>query len=160
MDLQAMTLAPTVSPQVKRLSQSRLAEELSVAPIGRRVAIARRASRTTLRLLLCETHPLIVRALLFNPRLVEDDVVVLAASTEVEVEALQAIASHPNWCDRCQVKRALLSNSRTPIQVALQMVQRMGREELELLSPRVAFPAIVRIAVERRLSPPVPTGAL
>ena len=40
MDLQAVSLAPAVSPQVRRLSEARLAEELSVAPVGRRVAIA------------------------------------------------------------------------------------------------------------------------
>lgn len=152
MDLHAMTLDPAVNPQIRALSEARLAEALAVAPIGRRVAIARRASRATLRQLLHDSHPLVIAALLLNSRLVECDVLALLASPDIGAESIAVIATHPVWCDRFQVKRALLAHPRTPIRIALNVVQRMEREELELLPRQIEIPAIVDIAVERRLS--------
>ena len=125
-------------------------------PLGQRKSLARRPDRETLQKLLADPHPDVIRRCLGNPRLVEDDVVRLAARRPGRPEVQAEIARSP-WVHRPRVRMTLVMNPATPIEVVTRLVGLLLRPELAMAasSPGVAAPlrALCLEHLERR--PPV-----
>jgi hypothetical protein len=125
-------------------------------PLGQRKSLARRPDRDTLSRMLLDPHPDVIRRCLANPRLVEDDVIRLAARRPGRPEVLAEIA-RSRWVHRPRVRMTLVMNPATPLEVVVRLAGLLLRPELTMAarSPAVAAPvrAICLEHLERR--PPV-----
>jgi hypothetical protein len=118
--------------------------------LGERKWKARIGSREELRLLLRDPHPEVVRRVLDHARLVEDDVRALATRRPNRGDVLREIACSARWISRPSVRRGLVSNPYTPVDVALGLVTLLLRQELEdVCRAHDLAPAIVARARER-----------
>lgn len=125
--------------------------------LGERKSLARRPDRETMQRLLADPHPAVIHRLLRNPRVLEDDVVRLAAKRPGRTDVLAEIARSTRWVHRPRVRMALVMNPATPPEMAARIVGLLLRPELELVARSPAVPAPVRAVclehLERR--PPV-----
>jgi hypothetical protein len=117
--------------------------------LGERKSLARRTDRDTLARLLLDPHPEVIRRLLRNPRMTEDDVVRLAAKRPARADVLTEIARSSTWMHRTQVRLAIALNPSTPVTVAGPIVSLLMRQELKLVleSTHVA-PAVRALCLE------------
>ena len=145
-----------VHPVVRRQAEALLTVRIEQLSLGERIALSRRASRGLIGCLIEAGDDRVLRGLLGNPRLVEGDAVRIAASPCSAPEFFRHLAGHPTWGSRRAVRMALLRNSRTPVQVALRLVDRMPVGDLRGLVKDVKVPRIVRVGADRRLA--VPSG--
>ena len=125
--------------------------------LGERKSLARRPDRDTMEHLLADPHPDVIHRLLRNPRVLEDDVVRLAARRPGRGDVLAEIARSTKWAHRPRVRMALVMNPATPGPIAARIAGLLLRPELELVARSPAVPAPVRAVciehLERR--PPV-----
>lgn len=125
--------------------------------LGERKSLARRPDRETMQRLLADPHPAVIHRLLRNPRVLEDDVVRLAAKRPGRSDVLAEIARSTRWVHRPRVRMALVMNPATPPEMAARIVGLLLRPELELVARSPGVPAPVRAVclehLERR--PPV-----
>lgn len=125
--------------------------------LGERKSLARRPDRDTMQRLMADPHPAVIHRLLRNPRVLEDDVVRLAARRPGHAEVLAEIARSTRWVHRPRVRMALVLNPATPAEIAARIAGLLLRPELELVAgaPHVApaVRALCREHLERR--PPV-----
>jgi hypothetical protein len=125
--------------------------------LGERKSLARRPDRETMQRLLADPHPDVIHRLLRNPRVLEDDVVRLAAKRPGHGDVLAEIARSTRWVHRPRVRMALVMNPATPPEIAARIAGLLLRHELELVAGSPAVPASVRALciehLERR--PPV-----
>jgi hypothetical protein len=98
--------------------------------VGERRSLARRPSRRSFEMLLRDPHPLVIRQLLYNPKLTEDDVVRLVAHRPARAETLLEIARLPRWLSRPRVRLAMLLNPGTPQHIAVPLLGVCTRGEL------------------------------
>jgi hypothetical protein len=98
--------------------------------VGERRSLARAPSRRAFDKLLADPHPLVIRQLLENPRLTEDDVVRIATRRPVRPEAVTAIARSERWLKRPRVRLAILLNPGSPPDVAMPLLVACTRTEL------------------------------
>ncbi|WP_437577554.1 hypothetical protein [Sorangium sp. So ce887] len=143
------------APDERRLATSSAGRALS---LGERRALARRPTRAAFDALLRDPHPLVIRNLLANPRLTEDDVVRLAARRPASPEVMTELARHPEWPQRARVRMAIVQNPGAPPELAVPMVRLLLRPELLQLAAAADVPAVVRAAARELLErrPPVP----
>jgi len=99
--------------------------------LGERKALARRPTRKSLEKLLADPHPAVIRALLGNPKLVEDDVVRLAARRPALPEVLTEVARAARWAHRVRVRMALLLNPDMPVELATPFLLLLTGPELK-----------------------------
>jgi hypothetical protein len=78
--------------------------------LGERRSLARRPTRAALDRLLGDPHPLVIRQLLENPKLTEDDVVRLATRRPAQATTLRELANSPKWLCRGRVRMSILLN--------------------------------------------------
>ncbi len=125
--------------------------------LGERKALARKPDREMMARLLLDPHPDVIRRLLVNPRLTEDDVVRLAAKRPCRSDVLVEIARSEKWMHRAPVRMAVVLNPATPLEIAAPIVSLLMRQELKLVAESTAVSRLVRALclehLERR--PPV-----
>jgi hypothetical protein len=132
--------------------------ELSV---GERRSLARSPNRRVLERLLRDPHPLVLRQLLINPRLTEDDVVRLAARRPLHQAIIETLAESPRWLRRQRVRLALLLNPGTPEQVSMPLLAVCTRCELLEVVHGVDAPLALRGSAQELLErcPPLQKSA-
>lgn len=98
--------------------------------VGERRSLARSPTRRDFDKLLSDPHPLVIRQLLENPRLTEDDVLRIAARRPARADALMAIARSERWLSRPRIRMAILLNPGSPPGLALPLLAACTRSEL------------------------------
>jgi hypothetical protein len=102
--------------------------------LGERKSLARRPDRALMDRLFSDPHPDVIRRLLRNPKVTEDDVVKLAARRPGRSLILAEIARCPKWMHRSRVRLTLLLNPATPLDVAVPITGLLLRQELKLVA--------------------------
>jgi hypothetical protein len=126
--------------------------------LGERKSLARRPDRKLLDRALRDGHPDVVAQLLLNPRLTESDVARMCAARDARPEALATVFASPKWAIRPRVRKAIASNPRAPLPVALALIPLLGRGELREVAADERMHAKIRgraLEILRRL-PPTP----
>jgi hypothetical protein len=125
--------------------------------LGERKSLARRPDRDTMQRLTADPHPDVIHRLLCNPRVLEDDVVRMAARRPGRSDVLAEIARSTRWVHRPRVRMALVLNPATPAEIAGRIAGLLLRPELAMVASSPHVPAAVRALcmehLERR--PPV-----
>lgn len=146
---------PAAEPDQRHPGESRVGKALT---LGERKTLARSRDRFLLDRLLRDPHPAVIRNVLANARITEDDVVRLAARRPTFPDVQAEIARHVRWSIRPRVRLALVQNPFTPPSIAVPLLSLLVRPELDQVLGATDIPAIVRGAaldlLERR--PPVP----
>jgi hypothetical protein len=123
-------------------------------PVGYRISLARRPIRRLLDRLLFDPDARVIRNVLGNPRLIEADVVALAASRRASAEVLEVIAQDSRWITRYPVRLALASNPAAPAHLVVSLLPYLFRQDLRAVassSPRQDIRAHAQALLERQL---------
>ncbi|HEY4015142.1 MAG TPA: hypothetical protein VGM06_17480 [Polyangiaceae bacterium] len=125
--------------------------------LGQRKSLARRPNRDTIARVLGDSHPDVIRRVLRNPRVTEDDVVRVAARRPSYAAVLAELARSTKWSHRPRVRMALVMNPSTPPEIAARIAGLLLRPELELVARSPAVPPSVRAVCFEHLArrPPV-----
>lgn len=106
-------------------------KDLRDMTLGQRTALAKSPRKDMLVKLLEDDHPHVQVNLLSNPRIGVREVVAVAAKRGVAAHILRGIATHPRWMHNYEVRRALVKNPDTPLDVAGRLVVTLQRTDLE-----------------------------
>jgi hypothetical protein len=112
--------------------------------LGERKSLARRPDRDMMARLLLDPHPEVIKRLLANPRLVEDDVVRLAAKRPCRADVITEIARSDKWIHRTRVRLAIMLNPSTPPEISGPVASLLMRQELKLVVESTHVPRVVR----------------
>jgi len=99
--------------------------------LGERRSLARSPNRRAFDKLLNDPHPMVIRQLLANPRMREDDVVRIAARRPARIETLRELGRSRRWLQRPRVRLAVLLNPGSPLEIAIPLLGLCTRTELK-----------------------------
>ena len=102
--------------------------------LGERKSLARSHRRDLLIALCKDPHPDVVRILLGNPHLTEADAVRIASLRPAVAASLAVIAADRRWLMRPAVRRALVWNPSTPLDIAVRMTTLLRAADLAELA--------------------------
>lgn len=112
--------------------------------LGERKALARRLPRQRIDRLLADPNPDVVENLLRNPVMTEREVLRVASRRPVHPDVLMRVFANPKWSNRYRVRKALVYNPNTPIQIALTLVTFMQGGDLSILARDPGVHALIR----------------
>ena len=124
--------------------------ELSQLTLGERKFLARGHDRTRLDRLLLDPEPSVVRNLLRNPHLTEQDVIRLAARRPTRTEIQKEIHSS-RWGSRYRIRLALVCNPYTSTELSLKLVGFLLHKDLRAVSNDGNLHELVRKEAKRLL---------
>jgi len=141
-----------LSPEVlnpRAVSERFLANEnqhLQDSSVGWRKKLARGTDRLRLDRLVFDRNPDVIRILLNNPRIIERDVVRIAAMRPANPDTLAVVFQNRKWLARYRVKVALACNPWSPIDIALACVPHLMKQDLRYAARSEKLPEQVRLA--------------
>lgn len=97
--------------------------------LGERKSLARRHDRELIARVIRDPHPDVMRILLGNPRLTENDVLRLCARRPVASEVLREVFRSARWIVRYPIKLALVMNPYTPLDIGLQLLPLLHEQD-------------------------------
>jgi len=150
-DLARVSVAPRLSVALRQAAEKILLLRLPELEVGERVTLARVGTPAVIKGMCRDGNPLVVRALLDNPRMQGDDVLSIAGRGDSPPTVLRAVAESSRFASLPEVQLALASNPQTPTPVGLRVVSVLDRSALEAVLGEPNTPPLVRIAAERRL---------
>jgi hypothetical protein len=99
--------------------------------LGERKSLARTKDRRLILRAIRDPDPSVIGILLGNPRLVEEDVVRLAATRPCHPEILLTVLRSVRWVVRYRVRRTLTMNPHTPLDVAMQLAFLLNKQDAQ-----------------------------
>ena len=114
-------------PEESRIPDYGAGRELS---LGERKSLARRPDRRAFEKLLQDPHPLVIRQLLENPKMVEDDAIRLATKRPARQETLRELVRCHRFMSRPRVRMAIIMNPGSPPEIGIPLLGLCNREEL------------------------------
>jgi len=127
--------------------------------LGERRALARRPDRRSLAKLMIDPDPRVIRNLLRNPRLTEDDVIRVAARRPCRSDVLAEIYASKRWIARPRVQLALVLNPYNRTDIALRLLAGLARDCLKQAATERTIDPLVRHAALAALGA-TPAGVL
>jgi hypothetical protein len=112
--------------------------------LGERKSLAKKTDRNVLERLLGDPHPDVIRGVLRNPRLTEDDVVRFVARVPGRPELLAEVTRSQKWAHRPRVRLALVLNPLSPIELTTPLAGLLLRPELRLVIESTNVPMALR----------------
>jgi len=131
-DLVAVAKNNRIDPRLRVAAERLIIEKLEELSIGEKIALSKIATQQLVKVLIKEKDVKIIKELLMNPVLVEDDVVKMINSTK-DAAILTEIANCQKWRFRYNVKKALVNNTFTPLGVSLNILPMLLKRDLEAI---------------------------
>ena len=142
-------------PEELRVPDYGTGRELS---LGERKSLARRPDRRAFDKLCLDPHPMVIRQLLENPKMVEDDAIRIATLRPARAEALRELVRSHRWLSRPRVRMAVLLNPGSPPELTMPLLGLCTREELRDLLKSTETSIVLRATAQELLArrPPLP----
>lgn len=119
--------------------------------LGERKSLARTRQRSLIQRVVRDPHPDVIRILLDNPSLTEEDVVRICAIRPNDPEVLQTVYRHRRWVVRYRPRNAILRNPDTPLDTALLLAPLLRKAELREAATSSELTAPLRLSCKRIL---------
>jgi len=117
-----------------------------------KIMLAPKADRATRALLVQDSEPMLLFALLKNPRLGIDEVVRIAKSSSLGFQAAELILSTAAWSSNIDVRVAMIHNSKLPLPLALRILPSLPDAEVRRIAKGAATSAALKQAALRRVT--------
>ncbi len=128
-----------------------LVDQIRAMSAQQRMHLAAHGDRTARLILLKDANKTIQTFVLQNPHITIDEVRYLAAFRQASPEALQMIAGHREWSQNAGVIAALVRNPKTPLGVAVRLLDRLAQTELRRIAKSNDVPRGVVLAARKKV---------
>lgn len=126
-----------------------LQAQISEMKASGKIKLAMHGNREARSILVRDTSLMIRRFVLQNPRMSEEEVVMLARNRQIDSELLDLICRNNEWLNNYQVRLAVVTNPKTPIAISLKYVGTLMTRDLRLMAKSKNIPSAVNGAAKR-----------
>jgi hypothetical protein len=133
LELLNIAILPGQAADVRIAAEHHLCRRLPTAPLGNKITLARRATYPVLEALMLEGHPRLIEPCLNNPRMKEAAIYRFLHGQNVGTESIIAIARHPRWNKRPNIRHAILRNRHTPKTLFMRFLPSIPQQQARQL---------------------------
>ena len=153
--LAALTAAPASSLDVDETAEAAdtgtVWDRLRGMTPPQKMLLATKADRATRAVMIQDSDPMVLFALLKNPRLEIDEVVRAAKSSALGFQAAELILKTAQWSGSLEVRVAMIHNPKLPLPLALRILPSLPEAEVRLIAKGASTSAPLKAAALRRL---------
>jgi hypothetical protein len=123
-----------VDPEPGKPVNKSLYAQITSMNVGERIKLALKGNRDARAILIRDPNRLIQRFVMQNPRITDDEIIMMARNRNMDTELLRRIGEHKNWPRNYQVKLALVTNPKTPLSTAMHFVNSLMERDIRFLA--------------------------
>jgi hypothetical protein len=132
-----------------RVPEEALWKRIREMTVAEKVKLALKGNKDARAILLRDANKIIPRLVLQNPRISEDEILMLSRDRNTDEEVLRMIAGSRDWTKIYAVRAALVENARTPVNVALKLLVTLADREILRLAKSKNIPSVIATHARR-----------
>lgn len=134
---------------IDQAARQSLQAYISGLAVPKKVELAVKGNKEVRLILSRDPNKMVARAVFGSPRLSGSDVMEYVNSPLTNEDLLREIGEHKEWMSNPQILKAVVSNPRTPVPVAIRYLPRLPYPDLNLLSRNRNIHAFLRREAKR-----------
>jgi hypothetical protein len=138
------TASDQESESISERKTQRMLQTIQGLRMGEKLQLALRGSHEIRSILLRDTNPQVMNAVLNNPKITDTEIELLAKQKTTSIDIIREIASKKEWVKNYQIVFALVTNSKTPIGIALKHIKILRVKDLAKLGIDKNVPDAIR----------------
>lgn len=103
-------------------------------------------------ILIKDNNKLVSESVLKNPRIAEQEILLIAKSSPKNDEIIRIICTNKEWTKNYQIRKALLENNRTPLQYSLRFLSLLTEKDLGFLVKSKNVSSVIITQARRMLT--------
>jgi hypothetical protein len=111
-----------------------LSQSLLKMSLPEKIRLALLGNQEARNMLIHDPNKVVPLAVLRNPKLSEDEVIMYAQLRSLPEDVFSAMAKHKTWIKNYHVKLALVSNPKAPLSLAIKLLDHLHDRDLQNLS--------------------------
>ena len=111
-----------------------LFQKIQRMPTAEKIRLASRADKELRNLLIRDADRTVQLAVVGNPRITDSEITSIANSRNVNEEVLRKIGSSREWLKLYPVRVSLVQNPKTPVTIALKLLQTLMQKDLRVVA--------------------------
>jgi hypothetical protein len=129
-DLMQFALRPGTPADLRRFADEVLISRVASITLGECISLARRSSEMAAGALLLHQETAVWQAALQNPRLTERAIIKALSRTAATSAFVDFLSRHSKWASRAEIRLALLRNSHTSMERAVEFAREVPATQL------------------------------
>jgi hypothetical protein len=119
--------------------------------ISEKIKVALSGDKEWRSLLIKDANKLVSGSVIKNPRITEGEILTLIKAGIQNDEIMRLICANKEWIKSYKIRKALVENSRTPVQNAMRYLGTMGEKDLAYLAKSKNISSVVSTMAKRLL---------
>ncbi|MBI5485374.1 MAG: hypothetical protein HY888_13090 [Deltaproteobacteria bacterium] len=119
--------------------------------IGEKIKMALTGDKEWRSILVKDANKLVSGGVIKNPRITEAEVLALAKSGIQNDEIIRLICANREWIKNYNIRKALITNARTPVQSAMRYLDTMGERDLATFAKSKNISSVISTMAKRIL---------
>ncbi|MBK8256881.1 MAG: hypothetical protein IPK82_29940 [Polyangiaceae bacterium] len=129
-----------------------LYQQLSNMSVGQRIRRAQMGTREERMLLVRDANRIVATSAIRSPLMQDNEVQLLSRNRNLSEDVLRVIATTPEWLKSYSIKRNLVENPKTPVMLAMRMVEQLREADLRKIARSKNVSGPVQEAARRHLN--------
>ncbi len=150
-DLADITRNRFVKAELRHKVELMIDERLSALPAGVKIALIKRCSPELIVRIMEKSESHVIAACLDSPLMTESRLYGIVVKHSTHAPVIRAVAEHPRWSLRYDIRMALVRNFHTPMARVVEFIEHLRATDLELLYQDPSLPSATRPFIHQAL---------
>ena len=126
-------------------------QKIAGMTVAQRMGLAMKGSREERSILVRDPNKLVSTSVLSSPKITESEIEAIARMANVSEEILRIIGSNRAWMKNYNVTLALVRNPKSPVAMAMNLLNRLNEKDLRQLSTNRNVADILRVTARKKV---------
>jgi hypothetical protein len=126
-------------------------QKIGSLSVAQRMSLAMKGSREERGILIRDPNKLVSTSVLSSPKITESEIESIARMTNVSEEILRIVGSNRAWVKNYNVMHALVKNPKSPVGLAMNLLNRLNDRDLRQLSTNRNVAEILRLTARKKV---------
>jgi hypothetical protein len=124
----------------QRIQKMTVSQKIKLALLGNKEARA---------ILLRDSNRVVIESVIKSPRITDGEVIGITNSRSISEDIIRMVASNREWQKNYGIRQALVANPKTPVPIAIKLLETMSKQDLKRLSNSKNISSVVATTAKR-----------
>jgi len=126
--------------EIEEYEDENLYQMVTRMTVAEKMKLALKGNNEARGLLIKDSNKIVSSSVLRNPKITDEEIIRLTASTSATDELLRQVSRGKEWLKCMQIKHNLVTNPKTPLPISIKLIRSLDKHALEKVSKSKNIP--------------------
>ncbi len=128
-----------------------LFQHIQKMTVSQKIKLALLGNKEARTILFRDSNRIVIESVMKSPRITDGEILGIANSRSVSEDIVRIIAANREWQKNYRVRQALAGNPKTPVPIALKLLETISKQDLKSLSNSKNISSVIATTAKRMI---------